>query len=168
MRGIIGSELKWESVSGRARGSRRDAIDHAFDQSPAELSKAGEDRVLFQIEVTPRLIRRSDLGLLLSCHNCYRWLQEFLQDLLGIPVSIGTIHNSARQATERARLLNAREDLSRVRIGAHDEIFQNSRPALVRRLSEDVLAVQTDLSNGKPKASAFGLIASRPTPSPRR
>ncbi len=51
---------------------------------------------------------------------------EFLQDVLGIPVSIGTIHNIARQATQRARLVNAQEDLSRVSIGAHDEIFQNS------------------------------------------
>ncbi len=170
MSDIIGSETKWESVSGRARGleplarrdiavevlerkksaaqvareegvSRkfvaaqvtraRDAIDQAFDEPGTDLKTTGDDRVFFQIAVTPRLIRRSVLGLLLYCHSCYRGVKEFLQDVLGITVSIGTIHNIARQATERARLLNAQEDLWRVRIGAHDEIFQNSRPVLV-------------------------------------
>lgn len=109
----------------------RDAIDREFDETVGSSPSAGDDRVLFQIDVTPRFIRRCILALLLYCHSCYRGLQEFLFDVLGVKVSIGTIHNVARQAAQQARQINASEDLSQVRIGAHDEIFQKSRPVLV-------------------------------------
>lgn len=109
----------------------RDAIDEAFDDTVGDSSSAGDDRVLFQIDVTPRFIRRCILALLLYCHSCYRGLQEFLFDVLGVKVSLGTIHNIAQKAAQQARQFNASEDLSQVRIGAHDEIFQGMRPVLV-------------------------------------
>jgi hypothetical protein len=44
---------------------------------------------------------------------------------------VGTVHNIVEQAVATARPINDRQDLSRVRIGADDEIFQASRPVLV-------------------------------------
>jgi hypothetical protein len=44
---------------------------------------------------------------------------------------VGTVHNIVEQAVAVARPINERQDLSRVRIGADDEIFQASRPVLV-------------------------------------
>src|SRR5262249_52967786 len=46
-------------------------------------------------------------------------------------LSVGTLHNIVDQAVAAARPINERQDLSRVRIGADDEIFQASRPVLV-------------------------------------
>jgi len=31
-------------------------------------------------------------GLALICHSSYRGVVEFLRDLLGLPVSVGTVH----------------------------------------------------------------------------
>jgi hypothetical protein len=44
---------------------------------------------------------------------------------------VGTVHAIVQHAVEQARPYNLRQDLSGVRIGAHDEIFQNGRPVLV-------------------------------------
>src|SRR5262249_29700118 len=46
-------------------------------------------------------------------------------------LSVGTVHNVAAQAVAIARPINQRQDLSRIRIGADDEIFQAGRPVLV-------------------------------------
>lgn len=51
--------------------------------------------------------------------------------MLGIAISVGTIHNIVCAAALSARRINERADLSGVRIGAHDEIFQNAQPVLV-------------------------------------
>jgi len=45
--------------------------------------------------------------------------------------SIGTVHNVVREAVAKARTLNAAQDLSRIRVGAHDEIYQAGKPVLV-------------------------------------
>jgi hypothetical protein len=44
---------------------------------------------------------------------------------------VGTAHNYVQEAVDTARQINRRQDLSRVRIGAHDEIFQAGHPVLV-------------------------------------
>jgi len=44
---------------------------------------------------------------------------------------VGSVHNILQQAVVTARALNGGQDLSRIRIGAHDEIFQSGRPVLV-------------------------------------
>jgi len=45
--------------------------------------------------------------------------------------SIGTVHNVVREAVAKARTLNDAQDLSRIRVGAHDEIYQAGKPVLV-------------------------------------
>src|SRR5205823_12218792 len=47
------------------------------------------------------------------------------------PLSLGTVHNIVQSAVAPARQVNAGEDLSGVRIGDHDEIFQAGDPVLV-------------------------------------
>jgi hypothetical protein len=54
-----------------------------------------------------------------------------LRDLLDFHLSVGTVHNIVEQAVAIARPINRRQDLSRVRFGADDEIFQATRPVLV-------------------------------------
>jgi hypothetical protein len=101
------------------------ALRAAFGPAPA----AGE-RVLFHLPVTRPWLRQLTLGLVLVCHSSYRGVVELLADLFDWPASVGSVHNAVRAAVARARPHNER-DLSGVRVGAHDEVFQAGRPVLV-------------------------------------
>jgi Arc/MetJ-type ribon-helix-helix transcriptional regulator len=109
----------------------REAVQNAFLPSAVPVVPETDERVLFTIPVTARLIQRLVLALVLYCHSSFRGVLELLRDVLGIPISLGTIHNITRLAAQRAQQVNERTDLSGIRIGAHDEIFQNGRPVLV-------------------------------------
>lgn len=103
------------------------ALEEAFSSShdrPAE-------KVLFYLPVTKRWLWQLVLALALHCHSSFRGIQDLLRDLFDTSLSLGTIHNVLRNAVIQAREANAKPDLSRVRIGAHDEIFQNGQPVLV-------------------------------------
>ncbi len=51
--------------------------------------------------------------------------------LLDQPIALGTVHNIIAAAVVEARRINAQQDLSRVRAGSHDEVFQSGQPVLV-------------------------------------
>lgn len=89
------------------------------------------DGLLFWLPVTKPWLRQLVLGLVLVCHSSYRGVAELLSDLFDQPLSIGTVHNVLREAVARAEPINDAQDLSAVRIGAHDEIFQSAQPVLV-------------------------------------
>jgi len=103
-----------------------EALDNAF--SPDD---PAEDGVLFYLPVTKAWLKQLTLGLILICHGSIRGVVELLRDLFDYPISVGTAHAILQQAVEQARPYNSRQDLSEIRIGAHDEIFQNGRPVLV-------------------------------------
>jgi hypothetical protein len=103
-----------------------DALEQAFAPVPDETEK-----VLFYLPVTRSWIRQLVLALVLICHCSLRGVVELLADLFAYPMSLGTAHNIVHQAVLTARAVNAREDLSGVKIGAHDEIFQTGDPVLV-------------------------------------
>ena len=103
------------------------ALDHAFTPGPP----ARDDRVIFYLPVTRAWIRQFVLALILIGHSSFRGVTELLRDLFDYHLSVGTVHNIVDQAVATARPINDRQDLSRVRIGADDEIFQATRPVLV-------------------------------------
>src|SRR5262245_23793705 len=90
-----------------------------------------DDRILFWLPVTALWLRRLILALLLVCHSSYGGVYELLRDLFHHPCSLGAIHAVARAAMDQARACNDQHDLSGVRVGAHDEIFQGRQPVLV-------------------------------------
>lgn len=92
---------------------------------------ARDDRVLFYLPVTKAWIRQFVLALVLIGHSSFRGVTELLRDLFDLHLCVGTVHNIVAQAVSIARPINERQDLSGVRIGADDEIFQASRPVLV-------------------------------------
>ena len=100
------------------------ALNNAFD--PPD-----DDSVLFHLPVTKHWIRQFALGLVLIGHCPLRGVVELFGDFFDHDISLGTVHNIVHSAVEHARQHNARCDLSAVRIGAHDEIFQNGQPVLV-------------------------------------
>lgn len=92
---------------------------------------ASPQDLLFWLPVPRPWLRQLALGLVLICHSSLRGVRELLLDLFDFPISIGTIHNILQLAVHRAQLTNRQQDLSRVRVGAHDEIFQAGKPVLV-------------------------------------
>jgi hypothetical protein len=101
------------------------ALDDAFTPD------ADDHKVLFTIPVTKALLRQIVLGLILICHSSFRGVVEFLKDVLGFPLSLGSVANIVHAAVGPARAHNQGQDLSLIRIGAHDEIYQTQQPVLV-------------------------------------
>jgi hypothetical protein len=103
------------------------AVDQAF-QPPAP----SEGHVLFRLAVTPQWLEQLVLSLTLICHSSYRGVMELLETMFDYhDLSLGSIHNFLMRAVDKARQANATEDLSAIRVGAHDEIYQARQPVLV-------------------------------------
>ncbi len=100
------------------------ALDDAFS------SAVPDDEVLFELAVTKAWLRQMIVGLTLICRSSYRGVVEFLRDLLGVPVSLGCVHDVLQSATRQASAINRDQDLSGIRVGLHDEIFQGATPVL--------------------------------------
>jgi hypothetical protein len=90
-----------------------------------------DDEVLFHLPVTKQWLRQLILALTLICHSPLRGVVEILRDLFDYTISLGTVFNVVHAAVALAREHNQAQDLSRVRIGALDEIFQVGQPVLV-------------------------------------
>lgn len=103
-----------------------DAVEQAFATRPDE-----KEKVLFYLPVTKAWIRQFVLALVLIGHSSLRAVVEILRDLFDYSISLGTVHNIVQHAVATAELLNEQQDLSTIRIGAHDELFQASDPVLV-------------------------------------
>ena len=102
----------------------RAALSDAF--SPA----APDNAVLFKLAVTKAWLRQVIVGLTLICRSSYRGVIEFLRDLLGVAVSIGCVHDVLQAVMQQASAINRDQDLSGIRVGLHDEIFQGATPVL--------------------------------------
>ena len=102
----------------------RAALDDAF------LTAAPEDEALFELAVTKGWLRQVIVALALICHSSYRGIIEFMRDLPGISMSLGTIHGVLQSAARQAAVINQDQDLSGIRVGLHDEIFQGTTPVL--------------------------------------
>jgi hypothetical protein len=100
------------------------ALDEVF------ASAAPDDAVLFELAVTKTWLRQLTLSLTLICHSSYRGVVELMRDLLGMSISEGTVHNVHQLAAQQAGAINRGQDLSGIRVGLHDEIFQSSQPVL--------------------------------------
>jgi len=100
------------------------ALDDAFS------SATPDDEVLFDLAVTKAWLRQVIVGLALICRSSYRGVVEFLRDLLGVPISLGCVHDVLEVATRQAGVINRQQDLSGIRVGLHDEIFQGATPVL--------------------------------------
>ncbi|MGI4943866.1 MAG: hypothetical protein ACRYHQ_25435 [Janthinobacterium lividum] len=86
--------------------------------------------MLFELAVTKAWLRQLIVGLVLICRSSYRGVVEFLRDLLGVAISIGCVHDVLQAATRQASAINRDQDLSGIRVGLHDELFQGATPVL--------------------------------------
>lgn len=100
------------------------ALNQAFEK------KEPEQEVLYYLPITQKWIFQFILALILICHCSYRGVVELLRDLFDYSLSIGTIHNRIKEATEKARKINQTQDLSTIEVALLDELFQSNRPVL--------------------------------------
>jgi len=101
------------------------AIDDAFSESKKDTE------VLFYIPVTKHWLRQVVLSLILICHSSYGGVIEFFRDIFDRNICKGTIFNIIQSALRKAEKVNNSQDLSSIKVGAHDEIFQGKVPVLV-------------------------------------
>lgn len=100
-----------------------------LDQTFAPSSK--DNDVLFYLPITKKWIHALVLALILNCHSSFRGVIEILRAMFDYhDMSPGTIHNIVQRAIISARNVNDSQDLSTIRIGDHDEIYQANRPVL--------------------------------------
>jgi hypothetical protein len=107
------------------RDKATQALEEAFD--PA----ADDDQVLFYLPVTKHWLRQVVLSLMLIGHSSMRGVVEFFAAVFDHPMALGTVHNIMAASVTPARAVSSREELSAIREGAHDEIFQSRHPILV-------------------------------------
>jgi hypothetical protein len=119
-----------ESVSRKFLYRQAAKADGALQEAFAS-DEADENQVLFHLPVTKSWIEQRVLSLTLICHSSQRGVVELLDSVFDYSLSLGSVHNLLQNAVDRARPHNDRQDLSNIRIGAHDEIFQSGRPVLV-------------------------------------
>jgi hypothetical protein len=116
-----------EVVSRQFVYRQKNMVVQAIDQAFA--SRADTD-VLFHLPVTQQWLDQLMLSLTLTCKSSYRGVQEFMGDMLDVSVSIGTVHNRIQGSSVQASTINLAQDLSPIRVGLHDEIFQGTMPVL--------------------------------------
>jgi len=103
-----------------------DSLAEAFADRPED------EQTLFELPVTRPWIEQLVLSLVLTCHSSFRGVVEFLATMFGYrKMSVGGVSNIIQRAVAKARQVNQAQDLSGIRIGAHDEIFQANQPVLV-------------------------------------
>lgn len=101
------------------------AISQAFEE------KANDDSVLFHLPITKQWIDQFVLAQILIGHCSYDGVIEIFRDLFDYSISKGTVHNIAYTNLEKCSEINRQQDLSRIKVSAHDEIYQAGDPVLV-------------------------------------
>jgi hypothetical protein len=100
----------------------RVALDDAFR------SATPDDEVLFELVVTKVWLRQVIIALALICRGSCRGVIEFMRDLLGVSMNVGTVHQVLQSAARKADITNHEQDLPAIRVGLHDELFQGAMP----------------------------------------
>jgi hypothetical protein len=102
----------------------QDALTRAFEPEPET------EKVLFYLPVTKSWLRQLVLSLVLICHSSARGVVELLRDLFDYRISLGTVHNVVHSPVAHAQRINQQYNLSTIRVGLLDEIFQAGDPVL--------------------------------------
>jgi hypothetical protein len=100
------------------------ALDEAFPCG------APDEQVLFDLPVSRRWLNQVTLALTMICRSSFRGVTEFMRDLLGVPISVGSVCNLHQWAAQQAGVINHTQDLAGIRVGLHDELFQGTQPVL--------------------------------------
>lgn len=119
------------SVSRKFVYQQKEKALEGITQAFAESSPEGDEKVLFYIPVTKKWLIQVLLALIFICRASYQGVIEFFRDALDYDISKGTVHNIVYEHLQKAKKINREQDLSHVKEGLHDEIYQAGNPVLV-------------------------------------
>ncbi len=100
-------------------------IDKHFD-----LDKSNDNNVIYYIPITKAWITQFVIVLMLLGHVSYRNIIMIIKNLLDYDICLGSINNIFNAAVEKARQINAVENLSNIQVTANDELFHDNKPIL--------------------------------------
>jgi hypothetical protein len=101
-------------------------ISSAFEESVPE-----DEKVLFYIPVTKKWVDQFVLSATLTGKASCQGVSDLLRDLCDYDMCRATVHNILYKHMEKIAAVNSQKDLSQVKAGAHDEIYQAGKPILV-------------------------------------
>jgi len=96
------------------------------------------------VELNKRMVEKIIIAGMLICKASTEDIQRFLDEVFGQSISIGKISSIINEAALTAQRWNDSINLSTIKIGANDEIFQGNSPILV---GVDPLTTYTYLLN---------------------
>ncbi len=102
-------------------------IAQAFDKPASQTN----EKVLFYIPVTKKWLTQVLLALIFICRASYQGVMEFFRDILDYDISKGTVHNVVYEHLQKTKKINLEQNLTKVKEGLHDEIYQAGNPVLV-------------------------------------
>jgi hypothetical protein len=118
------------NVSRKFVYQQQNKIFSAVDEAFAVEDACYEEKVLFWLPVTKSWIYQFITVLTFDCRATYRCIIKAAQDLLDHDISIGTICNTLKSLSEKVKEIHAEENLSNVKLSAHDEMFHHNSPVL--------------------------------------
>ena len=104
-----------------------EGIAQAFEEQHTD----DKDKVLFHIPVTKKWLEQVVLASIFTCRASYQGVSELFRDLFDYKICKGTVHNIVHNNLEQAKIVNRQQDLSEIKVGLHDEIYQAGNPVLV-------------------------------------
>jgi len=104
-----------------------EAVTQAFE----EQSVFNDDKIIFHLPVTKQWLSQFVISLLLTTRCSYQGVMEILRDVFDYEISKGSVHNIIYSVFEKCKKINSQQDLSGIRVGLHDEIYQAGDPVLV-------------------------------------
>src|SRR4249919_1228312 len=94
----------------------RAVLDEAF------LAAVPEDKALFELTITKAWLRQVIVALPLICHASYRGVIEFARAFVAMSIIVGTTNILLQSVALEPRVINQNHNMSRIRVGLHDEI----------------------------------------------
>ena len=119
---------KINNISRQFIHEQKNKLLAAVNEEFTEVSE--ENKVLFHIPVSKSWIEQFTLALVLDCRATYSGVMKAMKHLLDYNISIGTVSHIVKSSIQKAKNINAKQDLSSVTLGAHDELFHHNKPVL--------------------------------------
>ncbi len=117
------------NVSHKFNAKQRVKMTAEIDQALGD-KEPDDNKILFNLPVTKVCIEQFSLCLMLHGRTSFRGIQHVLKDILDYDISVSGIYNISVSAKQAAVQLNANQDLSPMKLAAHDEIFHHNKPVL--------------------------------------
>ena len=101
------------------------AVDDAFDETSDD-----NEKILFHLPVTKAWLDQLTICLMLHGRTSFRNIKSLIKDCFDYDISAGNIHNIFNSTQLSAAKINDNQDLSSVKLAAHDELFHHNKPVL--------------------------------------